>query len=236
MLFVLSVTWNKRALKPNKKNRHLRCEATSKRLCYNKTAVLKDPLFVRIRVLLSRTDFIDAPRCTLCWSRRTFIFSPSAYYKNLWPLQGTCTCEASYVLPWPQDEMKTAHNFKDDHLCPRCASAVSDVHCLEYGMVFISRDSLHCIITILESHPTRRKYGFTIRGSWIRIRCIVGTCTGCSYGLIQPTELEWTSNKLLDNQHSTFCFSNTWVFSKGAHSHSGVARQDAKSLNGIMRD
>ena len=91
MLFVLSVTWNKRALKPNKK-RHLRCEATSKRLCYNKTAVLKDKLFVRIRVLLSRTDFIDAPGCTLCWSRRTFIFSPSAYYKNLWPLQGTCTC------------------------------------------------------------------------------------------------------------------------------------------------
>ena len=110
--------------------------------------------------------------------------------------------------------MKSAHNFKSDHLSPRCASAVSDVHCLEYGMVFISRDSLHCIITILESHPTRRKYGFTIRGSWIRIRCIVGTCTGCSYGLIQPTELEWTSNKLFDNQHSTFCFSNTWVFKK----------------------
>ena len=102
--------------------------------------------------------------------------------------------------------MKTAHNFKNDHLCPRCASAVSDVHCLEYGMVFISRDSLHCIITILESHPTRRKYGFTIRGSWIRIRCIVGACTGCSYGVIKATELEWTSDKLLDNQHSTFFF------------------------------
>ena len=56
--------------------------------------------------------------------------------------------------------MKTAHNFKNDHLCPRCASAVSDVHCLEYGMVLIPRDSLHYIVTILESHPTRRKYGF----------------------------------------------------------------------------
>lgn len=57
--------------------------------------------------------------------------------------------------------MKSAHNFKSDHLSPRCASAVSDVHCLEYGMVLIPRDSLHYIVTILGSHPTRRKYGFT---------------------------------------------------------------------------
>ena len=27
-------------------------------------------------------------------------------------------------------------------------------------MVLIPRDSLHYIVTILESHPTRRKYGF----------------------------------------------------------------------------
>ena len=113
---------------------------------------------------------------------------------------------------------------------------LSDLWCIQLGVVLIPSNSLLYIIPISESCPTRRIMDSLTWGSWIRIRWIVGTCTRCSYGLIQPTELKYSSDKLWDNHHSTFFPSNTWVFSKVAHSHLGVARQDAKTLNGIMRD